>query len=217
MADTIKLIIVLTVVTAVAGLAIGFTNSKLADKIAAKELENQQAAVIAAFPEGVHIDEIKGGKGGLPERYWKASTNGELTGYAFEMAGAGYAGDIKFVAGVAPNGKILGITVIDHNETPGLGSRVREIASTKYVWYPVGGSEKIKPWFTEQFEGLSATTPIGLDKTAGEWHKLDEQARANLRDKNTVTIITGSTITTATFTRAIEQKVKGYLEAINNL
>ena len=203
----------LTVVTAVAGLAIGFTNSKLSDRIAAKELETRQAAITSVFPEGVSIDEIKG-TGGLPEKYWKASTGDVLTGFAFEVAGGGYAGDIKFMVGVAPGGDILGITVLEHNETPGLGSRVSEVASTKYIWYPVGGDDKAKPWFTEQFEGLSSLKPIGVDKTAGEWHKLDQQARASLKNKNTVTVITGSTITTVAFTRAIEQKVRGYLDVI---
>ena len=215
MADMIKLILVLTTVTAVAGLAIGLTNSKLEEKIAAQKLETQQAAITAVFPEGVTIDETAGSAGsGLPEKYWRASAGGVLMGYAFEMAGGGYAGDINFIVGVTPDGKILGMTVLSHNETPGLGSRINEIASTMYIWYPVGGQEKLKPWFMEQFEGLSALTSIGIDKKTAEWHKLDKSGRDDLREKNTVTAITGSTITTLAFMRAIAQNVKRYLDAI---
>jgi len=214
--DIIKLIVVLTVVTTVAGLAIGFTNTKLAGRIAEQEQETRQSAIGSVFPQGVKIDEVKGG-GALPGKYWMAATaDGALAGYAFEMAGTGYAGDIKFMAGIAPDGKILGITVLFHNETPGLGSRVNEVPSTKYIWYPMGGSEKSKPWFTEQFVGLSALRPIGVDKIA-EWHKLDSTAKDALKEKNTVTAITGSTITTVAFTKAIEHKAKGYLEAIGGV
>jgi hypothetical protein len=95
-----------------------------------------------------------------------------------------------------------------------LGSRANEIASTKYIWFPVGGDDNAKPWFTEQFEGISSLKPINVDKSAAEWHRLDEPARASLRDKNAISAITGSTITTVAFTRAIEQKVSVYLEEL---
>lgn len=213
MLDMIKLIIVLTAVTALAGFAIGVANSKLADSIKKQEQESTQSAIGSVFPEGAAIDEIMG-KAPLPDTFWMATTNGELTGYAFKMSGSGYdAAPIQFMVGVSPEGKILGITVLSHKETPGLGSRVTEVPSTKFIWYPVGGPEKSKPWFTEQFEGLSAVTPIGIEKGA-EWHKLGRAARDVMKDKNAVTAITGSTITTAAFTRTIEQNVKAYLDAI---
>jgi len=212
--DIIKLILALTVISAVAGLAIGVTNGKTQDKIAAQQAQIRQSAIEAVFPDGVKIGEVRDSGGALPEKYWTASINNKLTGYAFEMSGRGYAGDIKFMVGIAPDGRILGMTVLDHNETPGLGSRVNEVPSSKYIWYPIGGPEKIKPWFTEQFEGLSGLKSIGIDKTA-EWHKLDDVARADLRGRHAVTAITGSTISTRAFTRAIEQKTAVFLKAIS--
>ncbi|MCL2219442.1 MAG: FMN-binding protein [Chitinispirillia bacterium] len=216
MAELLKLVLALTVVTALAGLAIGVTNKNLGGSIAAMELEIHQSAISSVFPKGVKIDEIAGSASGLPEKYWRASANGVIVGYAFDMVGRGYdAAPIKFMAGVAPDGRILGVTVLSHNETPGLGSRVNEIPSTKYIWYPVTETEqKARPWFTEQFEGLSALTNIAIEKS-GEWHKLDDEARDGLRNKNAVTAITGSTITTAAFTNTITQKVKGYLDIIS--
>jgi len=212
--DIIKLIVALTVISAVAGLAIGVANGKTEGKIAEQQAQIRQSAIEAVFPEGVSIGEVRDSGGVLPEKYWTASVNSNLTGYAFEMSGRGYAGDIKFMVGVGPDGKILGMTVLEHNETPGLGSRVSETPSSKYLWYPVGGKELVKPWFTEQFEGLSGLKSIGIDKTVGEWHKLDEQARADLRSRNAVTAITGSTISTKAFTRTIGEKAAVYLKAI---
>jgi electron transport complex protein RnfG len=213
--DIIKMIFALTIISAVAGLAIGVANGKTAEKIAEQQRQARLSAIEAVFPKGSEINEMKDSGGVLPEKYWTAfSEDGTLFAYAFEMSGRGYAGDVKFMVGVALDGKILGITVLDHNETPGLGSRVGEIPSSKYIWYPVGGAGESKAWFTEQFEGLSSLKPISIDKQAGEWHKLDENARAALKSKHAVTAITGSTITTAAFTRAIEQKVSIYLKEL---
>jgi electron transport complex protein RnfG len=213
--DIIKLILALTITSVIAGLAIGIANGKTAGRIAELELQTKQAAIEAVFPAGVEIKEMKDkGQGEAPDLYWIAFEGDKLIAYAFEMAGRGYAGDIKFMVGVEVDGKILGITVIDHNETPGLGSRVNEVVSTKYIWYPVGKEEKTKPWFTGQFEGLSSLKPISVDRNAGEWHKLNEQARNDLKNKNAVTAITGSTITTVAFTKTIEQKTGEYIKAL---
>jgi len=213
-ADIIKMILALTIISAAAGLAIGAANGKTAEKIAEQQRQARLSAIEAVFPKGVEISEIKDSGGVLPDKYWVASSGGKLAAYAFEMSGRGYAGDVKFMVGVAADGKILGITVLDQSETPGLGSRVNEVPSSKYIWYPVGGANDAKPWFTEQFEGLSSLKPISIDKIAGEWHKLDGQARTALKNKNAVTAITGSTITTAAFTRTIEQKASVYLKEL---
>jgi electron transport complex protein RnfG len=216
MVDMIKMIVALAIISALAGLAIGAAYDKTAEKIAEQERLAAQEAIKAVFPPGAAIKEEKGG-GPLPEKYWSASIGG-TTGYAFEVSGIGYAGagsPIKFMVGVAHDGKILGITVLSHNETPGLGSRVNEVAAAKYVWYPVGGDRQSKPWFTEQFENLTLHKPLGINKSLGEWHGLDEQKRAELKDKNEVTAITGSTISTKAFTNGISQIVGGYVKALN--
>jgi len=213
-ADIIKMILALTIISAAAGVAIGAANGKTAEKIAEQQRQARLSAIEAVFPNGVEISEIKDSGGVLPDKYWTASSDGKLTAYAFEMIGRGYAGDVKFMVGMAVDGKILGITVLDQSETPGLGSRVNEIPSSKYIWYPVGGASESKPWFTEQFEGLSSLKPISIDKISGEWHKLDGQTRTALKNKNAVTAITGSTITTAAFTRTIEQKASVYLKEL---
>jgi electron transport complex protein RnfG len=214
--EIIKLTLALTIVTALAGLAVGMANIRTKDRIIEKELLSKQAAVEAVFPAGAEITEMNDKGGGVvPDRYWVGFSGGKIIGYAFVMSGRGYdAADIKFMAGIGPDGKILGMTVISHNETPGLGNRITEIASTKYIWNPFVKTEKTKPWFTEQFEGLSSLEPIEIDKGVGEWHNLDDEEKLLLKNKNAVTAVTGSTITTKAFTRAIEQKASGYLKEL---
>ncbi len=215
MVDMIKMIVALTIVSALAGLTIGAAYDKTAEQIAEQGERAKREAIKAVFPSGVTIKEENVTNPALPEKYWSATSGGSLIGYAFEVSGKGYAGDIKFMVGVDQAGKILGLTVMSHNETPGLGSRIGEVASTKYIWYPVGNDYPTEPWFTQQFKGLSSLKPIGINKAHGEWHGLDEQKSAELKNKNEVTAITGSTISTKAITKTISEKVGGYVKELN--
>ncbi len=47
-----------------------------------------------------------------------------LLGVAFEVKVSGYGGDINIVMGVLPDGSVSGIKIIQHSETPGLGSLI---------------------------------------------------------------------------------------------
>ena len=51
---------------------------------------------------------------------------GETVGYVVSVLEPGYAGNIDFVLGIDNNGVITGINVINHQETPGLGSKIME-------------------------------------------------------------------------------------------
>lgn len=48
-----------------------------------------------------------------------------ITAYAFEsVAHDGYSGDIRILVGITPQGEVLGVRVIEHHETPGLGDKI---------------------------------------------------------------------------------------------
>jgi len=215
MVEMIKMIVALAIISALAGLAIGAAYDKTAEKIAEQGERAKQEAIKAVFSPGVSIKEEKG-EGALPEKYWSATENGKLAGYAFEVSERGYSSEIKFMVGVDSAGKILGLSVLAHNETPGLGSRMTEVAFYKYVWYPIGDDEPGKPWFTQQFEGLSSLKNIGINKSLGEWHNVDSATRAKLREKNEITAITGSTISTVAVTKTISRDVGGYVRALKS-
>lgn len=60
---------------------------------------------------------------------------GEVTGLAIEAAGhGGYSGDIVMMIGLDPrNTQVLGIEIVSHSETPGVGSKV-ELAGFRKQW-----------------------------------------------------------------------------------
>jgi len=123
---------------------------------------------------------------------------------------------VSLMVGVDTAGVILGISVLGQNETPGLGTRVTEVATTRYVWNAFGRAEAPRePWFTEQFEGLDLDERIEISK-AGEWHALAKDQRERLRSENDVSAITGATISTRAVVRALETRVFPYLRALRD-
>ncbi|MGZ5051822.1 MAG: electron transport complex subunit RsxG [Methylobacter sp.] len=62
-----------------------------------------------------------------------AKKQGQVSAVCFKfVAPDGYAGPISLVMGVDQNGEILGVRVIAHTETPGLGDKI-EISKSKWV------------------------------------------------------------------------------------
>ncbi|WP_439287292.1 electron transport complex subunit RsxG [Lonepinella sp. BR2357] len=54
-----------------------------------------------------------------------ALLNGKLSAYAIEAtAPDGYSGNIRLLIGLTPNGEVLGVRVLEHHETPGLGDKI---------------------------------------------------------------------------------------------
>ena len=48
----------------------------------------------------------------------------QVSALAWEVVGQGYAGDIRLIMGVNAKGQILGVRVLSHAETPGLGDKI---------------------------------------------------------------------------------------------
>ncbi len=60
------------------------------------------------------------------------NAQGDATGYIIQTTAAGYAGDITLLIGVDDAGTILGVRVLAHSETPGLGDKI-ELAKNDWV------------------------------------------------------------------------------------
>jgi electron transport complex protein RnfG len=55
---------------------------------------------------------------------YRARQGDRLEGVVFKVAGQGYAGPIVALLGLDPQGQILGVRVLKHAETPGLGDKI---------------------------------------------------------------------------------------------
>ncbi|MGZ5000495.1 MAG: electron transport complex subunit RsxG [Methylomonas sp.] len=81
----------------------------------------------------VMIASQNAGIGAEQTQVYLAKKQGQVTAACFRfIAPDGYAGPINLVMGVDRNGEILGVRVISHVETPGLGDKI-EISKSKWV------------------------------------------------------------------------------------
>ncbi len=61
--------------------------------------------------------------------FFRGRSDGELAGLAFVVESReGYGGKIEVMLGVNPQGTILGVEILGHLETPGLGSKITDLS-----------------------------------------------------------------------------------------
>ena len=106
----------LLLITAVVAALLAGVNMVTAPIIAELNAAKTQAAIEAVLPGGG--DEIDfTDDTGLVAKVYKSET-----GYAVQVAPAGFDGAIDMMVGIDSEGNILGISIISHTETAGLGA-----------------------------------------------------------------------------------------------
>lgn len=66
-----------------------------------------------------------------PQRLYIAYRQGQQVASLITSEAAGYAGPIRLLLGSDPQGRLLGVRVVEHQETPGLGDKIE---STRSAW-----------------------------------------------------------------------------------
>jgi len=202
MSNTIKSTLIMALITFVASMALSHINKITLPNIQRQEREKQESALKAVLP-GYTITEKK--TADTPDglfTYWIGEKQREETvarGYAFITEKSGYSGPVRSMVGIDERGTVLGIVILQQTETPGLGARCVERASTEtFLDFLLGRTapdvEPPPPWFQAQFSGLDATQKIAILKR-GDW---TPSLRDELIEKNAISAITGATITSRT-------------------
>lgn len=134
----IKDTIALTVITLVAGLALGVVQDITADPIAQQQEKAKQEAYKAVFADAdsfevveddadslqVYLDENGYGAQSINETMLAKDASGNELGYAFTVTTSeGYGGDIQFAMGIKDDGTLNGISILSISETAGLGMK----------------------------------------------------------------------------------------------
>lgn len=207
MKQLLQLTLTLTFIAALSGLFISYVNSTTEEPIAVQAAEKEKKALQEVLPTETAYDVdtllIEGDT--IP--YWSAKDSaGLVLGYAFKTkSGKGYSSKIEYILATSNAGEILGLSILSQAETPGLGARITEELSSLTIWSKMAGKKESAPtfpWFTEQFKGLNVLKAISVTK-GQEWHKLSDEGKNTLKSKNTVTAITGATITTKAVAQSI--------------
>ena len=126
-----NMVLVLTGVALVVGAILAWVNSVTAAPIAQqkeKALADGIKAVmvcndiVVAKPDTVHQNDAKG-KELTYIIYNVRDAQGQDLGAAVESATMGFGGTLKVLVGFNPAGDVLGYTLLEHAETPGLGAK----------------------------------------------------------------------------------------------
>lgn len=120
--------LILFAITIVAGMLLGLTYEVTKEPIRIQNEKIKNAALQAVVTEAESFNpiDVNPGYAGVDGVY-EAVSDGEVIAYAFEMtAFEGYGGDISLMVGVGMDDTILGIDIVKHAETPGLGAKSDE-------------------------------------------------------------------------------------------
>ena len=119
-------------------LVLAITDRLTEKDIIARALEDRLNSLSQVIPENIHDNNLvtdaivmKDAQGNEITVY-RATKAGNVTGLAYEIFGSGYAGRIKLMLGIDAEGKVLGVRVLAHKETPGLGDKI-EVAKSKWI------------------------------------------------------------------------------------
>ena len=83
--------------------------------------------------------------------YQTKDAQGKDLGAAVESTSGGFGGDLKVLVGFDPEGKILGYTLLEHAETPGLGAKADK-------WFQKGEKGDIIGKDGGQVDAITAST-----------------------------------------------------------
>lgn len=123
-----KLVLILFAVTAVAALLMALVNGLTQDRIAALAEARRQEAMSAVMPgENVIFSQVPFDPETVLDMQ-AAYQGGLLRGYCVQLTADGFGGPITLMVGVDGGGKVTGVTLLDHHETAGVGTRVDDDA-----------------------------------------------------------------------------------------
>lgn len=126
-----NMVLSLTIISLVASACLGFVYQMTKEPIEMSVMNKKLAAIKQVVPEfnnnpNEEMFRLPTGEGDSLDIY-PAKKDSIIVGYAVNTyTKKGFSGNISLMAGFSPDGTIVNITVLDHKETPGLGTKMTE-------------------------------------------------------------------------------------------
>jgi len=157
-----KPVIALTLIAAIAGVALSGVFSMTKDTIEEQKLMAERASYNEVCPgtktfetpdaAKAKLEELNGANWGteygstrINEAFIGKDESGSVTGYALSVSSKGFGGDVTMALGLTPDGAVNRISFTELNETAGLGMRANEDS------------------FKDQFAGKTGSVTYGQD------------------------------------------------------
>lgn len=164
------------------GIVLAFSDHITVEDIAARALEDRLNSLAQVIPASIHDNNlvedatVMMNESGKEITVYRATKEGQVTGLAYEIFGVGYAGKMKLMLGIDAQGKILGVRVLAHKETPGLGDKM-EVKKGDWIL---------------RFDGLSLeNTPLEKWKVKKDGGMFDQFTGATITPRGIVNAIRG--------------------------
>ena len=153
----VNMVVTLLVISLVASTSLGYIYELTKEPIEAAKLAKKLQAIDAVVPayDNQPVDEmykIPGTSPGDTLEFYPARKNNELVGTAVRTYSKnGYGGIVYIMVGITPEGIIQDTKVVEHKETPGLGTKMAD------------------PKFSDQFKGMDPSNKtIKVKKDNGD-------------------------------------------------
>lgn len=146
MKDIFKLGSILFLICAVAALLLSVTNNVTEPVIKERNIQANNESRKEVLKEAQEFKQLDNIKANLVEEVYQGLKGDEVVGYTIKTSPKGYGGNVEVMIGISTDGKITGVKVGNHSETPGLGSKASE------------------PTFKDQFNGKSTEKPLMVVK-----------------------------------------------------
>ncbi len=158
MKKSLYLSMFLAVVSIISALILSLTNSLTSETIKNANIAKQNRKLESMFNINTKFTEEKVPEDSKEiEKIFKAEENGKVTGYIYSLSSKGYGGKMRFMVAISKDGKYIAFDSLEHNETPGFGTKMDEARYKSQF--------KEKP-ITEGVDGISGATVTskGLNK-----------------------------------------------------
>lgn len=134
MRDIIKPTIILFLICVIVTMALALTNYATENAIVEQTKIQEESARREVFSEAETFEEIteldsiigENDEERLVKKAFNSLNSSEVLGRVYLVESKGYGGVVSVAVGIDNSGKITGVKIVSHGETPGLGSKVQE-------------------------------------------------------------------------------------------
>jgi len=182
---TTRMIVVLTVLTMIAGGLLSYWDGFTGPRIEAYRLEQLKQAIAEVLPPHENYNQISAE--GMILYIGMNAADPNPVGVAFEAIGNGFQGKISIMVGISTDFKAINaIKILEQLETPGLGTKIVVDPSNKQDPY----------WFPNQFKEL-VTLPL-----------IEVVKNIKPSKPNEILAITGATISSQAIAKIINDGIQ---------
>jgi len=205
----------LITITLLTGAALGYVYKLTEEPVAKAKEQKQQEAIRLVVPEFDNNPTqemyLIPGPDGDSLKVFPAKKEGSNVGVAIEtISHNGFGGDVKIMVGILPNGTIHNYQVLEHKETPGLGTKMT-------TWFKPAEDDNVSKAsgnaFFDWMFGISNNSGGGNTSIVGV-----DPAKTKLvvsADGGDIDAITAATISSRAFLEAVRKAWNAYTENVD--